>query len=448
MRILHVTAQKPDSTGSGVYLSQVVGACARLGHEQAVVCGVDAADVISTLPADVPAFAVRFNTEAVPFPVVGMSDVMPYESTLYRDMSPVMVEQFLGAFAQQLDAAVAALQPDVIVCNHLYLLTAFVRERFPETPVWGICHSTCLRQLRSHGLERERILRAIPQLDGILSLHDEQAAQIAELFGVAREGIRILGTGYDARVFNRGEGAEAGAASEAGAAGEGDEADAARSAGAAGESSAASELEQAGEAGVSFVPGSSSVPMRKLVYVGKIARAKGVPSLVRALERLPYGADELRLHLVGGSGSPDELAEVERLAAVSRYDVRLLGKVSTERLVAEYRDADVFVLPSFYEGLPLVTIEAMACGCRVVVSDLPGIQPWTRANVPDAPVWYVAPPAMEAVDRPVAAELPAFEERLAAALREAMESSAGPADVSAVSWDALAARLVGFVGER
>ena len=30
MRILHVTAQKPDSTGSGVYLSPVVGACKRL----------------------------------------------------------------------------------------------------------------------------------------------------------------------------------------------------------------------------------------------------------------------------------------------------------------------------------------------------------------------------------------------------------------------------------
>ena len=40
MRILHVSAQKPDSTGSGVYLTQVVAACARLGCEQAVVCGI------------------------------------------------------------------------------------------------------------------------------------------------------------------------------------------------------------------------------------------------------------------------------------------------------------------------------------------------------------------------------------------------------------------------
>ncbi|MGN1361614.1 MAG: glycosyltransferase family 4 protein [Eggerthellaceae bacterium] len=407
MRILHVTAQKPDSTGSGVYLSQVVGACRRLGHEQAVVCGVDAEDAITTLPQDVASFPVRFNTPELPFPVAGMSDVMPYQSTLYRTMTPRMVEQFRQAFARQLDAAVEKLQPQVIVCNHLYLLTALVRERFPQIPVWGICHSTCLRQLQSHDLERQRILRAIPALDGILALHDQQADQIAQVFSVPRERIRILGTGYDCHVFNQGEA-------------------------------------QGGEA-CGLEPAKPLAPQIKLVYVGKIAYAKGVISLVRALDQLPYAADQLRLHLVGGSGSAQELAEVERLAAASRYDVRLLGKVSTDQLVREYRQANVFVLPSFYEGLPLVTIEAMACGCKVVVTDLPGIRPWTQANVPNAPVTYVEPPSMEAVDRPAAKDLPAFESRLAAALQESIESTAGPADVSSVSWDALGKRLADFV---
>lgn len=411
MRILHVSAQKPDSTGSGIYLSQVVGACQRLGHEQAVVCGIDAADEITTLPDGVCAFPVRFNTPQLPFPVVGMSDVMPYESTLYRTMTPTMVDQFQAAFAQQLDRAVEQLRPHVIVCNHLYLLTSIVRDRFPDIPVWGICHSTCLRQLRSHDLERQRILNAIPRLDGICSLHDQQAAQIARMFHIPAERIRILGTGYDSRVFNRGEGQ---AAQNAGSSSDVDARD-------------------------------PFAPEIKLVYVGKIALAKGVASLVRALEQLPYAADQLRLHLIGGSGSAEELAEVERLAANSRYAVRLLGRVDTEQLVREYRQANVFVLPSFYEGLPLVTIEAMACGCKVVVTDLPGIRPWTQANVPNAPVTYVTPPAMESVDRPVASELAAYESRLAAALQQSIESAAGPADVSSVSWDALGRRLVEYV---
>ena len=40
MRILSISAQKPDSTGSGVYLTEVVKALAEEGHRQAVVCGV------------------------------------------------------------------------------------------------------------------------------------------------------------------------------------------------------------------------------------------------------------------------------------------------------------------------------------------------------------------------------------------------------------------------
>ena len=76
MRILHVTAQKPDSTGSGVYLAQTVAACARLGCEQAVVCGVDGSDD-TELPDGVAVFPVRFNTPELPFDVCGMSDEMP-----------------------------------------------------------------------------------------------------------------------------------------------------------------------------------------------------------------------------------------------------------------------------------------------------------------------------------------------------------------------------------
>ena len=45
--------------------------------------------------------------------------------------------------------------------------------------------------------------------------------------------------------------------------------------------------------------------------------------------------------------------------------------------------SDVFVLPSFYEGLPLVIIEALACGTYVICTDLPGIRNWIDQNLPD-----------------------------------------------------------------
>lgn len=77
MRILNISAQKPDSTGSGVYLAEMVRCELSAGHAAAVVAGVDASDE-PTLPEGAEPYFVRFNTEALPFNVCGMSDVMPY----------------------------------------------------------------------------------------------------------------------------------------------------------------------------------------------------------------------------------------------------------------------------------------------------------------------------------------------------------------------------------
>ena len=61
MRILSITAQKPDSTGSGVYLTEVVRELARQGHEQAVLAGVYREDVVR-LPEGVGFFPVLFRS--------------------------------------------------------------------------------------------------------------------------------------------------------------------------------------------------------------------------------------------------------------------------------------------------------------------------------------------------------------------------------------------------
>ena len=48
-----------------------------------------------------------------------------------------------------------------------------------------------------------------------------------------------------------------------------------------------------------------------------------------------------------------------------------MGRVSDEELVRLYNQADCFVFPSLYEGFGLPPLEAMACGCPVLVSDIP-----------------------------------------------------------------------------
>ena len=51
--------------------------------------------------------------------------------------------------------------------------------------------------------------------------------------------------------------------------------------------------------------------------------------------------------------------------------IHFLGRVSDEELVRLYNQAACFVFPSLYEGFGLPPLEAMACGCPVLVSDIP-----------------------------------------------------------------------------
>ena len=66
MRLLSITAQKPDSTGSGVYLTELVKGFQKLGHKQAVICGVLQEDKID-LPEGVACFPYYYKTEELPF---------------------------------------------------------------------------------------------------------------------------------------------------------------------------------------------------------------------------------------------------------------------------------------------------------------------------------------------------------------------------------------------
>ncbi|MDO5792497.1 MAG: glycosyltransferase family 4 protein, partial [Coriobacteriia bacterium] len=386
MRILCISAQKPDSTGSGVYLAETVASMVAAGHQVVVIAGIDNDDSPQLAPG-VEFLPVRFRTPELPFSVCGMSDVMPYEATRYRDMTPEMVQAFRSVFGQRIRQAVLDFRPDAIICHHLYLACSTACDvldelageyRLPDAngegcrvanskarpcPIWAVCHSTDLRQLRNHDLEKDRIVAAVRSLDGVMALHEAQKAEIAELFDLAADRIHVVGTGYNSQEFAPRGGLRA------------------------------------------------ACPLRVL-YVGKICRAKGVESLIRAMDLLPLDPHAVELRLVGGYSDQAQYDRIVKLAGSCRFPVEFGGRVSQDDLVLSYNESHVFALPSFFEGLPLVTVEALASGCRAVVTSLPGIRPWLDASLADAPVSFVELPRIQGVDVPVPEDLPAFEQRL------------------------------------
>ncbi len=389
MRILNVTAQKPNSTGSGIFLTELMKEFANGGHEQALVAGVYPQEE-TPVPEHVIFYPVYFEQGKLNFPIVGMSDEMPYPSTRYRDLTPDMEEAFKESFLMQLEKAVEELNPDLILCHHLYLLTAIVREHFPERKVCGFCHNTDLRQMQKTNLERNYIAGQIRRLDKIFALHAEQKRTIQDIYDVPKEKIQVIGMGYNNRIFKN--------------------------------------ESQRQEDGVT-----------RIIFAGKISVKKGVESLIRSLSYLDYEKDKIELLLAGGAGNEEEYRQIVELAKACPYPVKFLGKLPQVELAKVYNSCEIFALLSFSEGLPLTVIEALACGDRVVMTDLPGVREWLGAYASGADVRYVTLPLMRNVDEAVPASLPDFERRIAQRIREAVDAGeTKEVDVSGLSWSKIA----------
>jgi glycosyltransferase involved in cell wall biosynthesis len=116
-----------------------------------------------------------------------------------------------------------------------------------------------------------------------------------------------------------------------------------------------------------------------LLFVGRLVPKKGLRHLLDAmpavLERRPGAVLDL-----AGFGPEEQAlrAQAERLGIAT--SVRFLGAMPQHELPALYRSASLFVAPFIrdesgnQEGLPVVLMEAIGCGCPVIVGDVAGVQ--------------------------------------------------------------------------
>jgi len=108
----------------------------------------------------------------------------------------------------------------------------------------------------------------------------------------------------------------------------------------------------------------------------------GVETIARAFVKAAAEHPELRLALLGNGSQAGLLRRILAtggLNAASDYP-RLLypGQISYAELPRFYRSADLYISASHSDGTSISLLEAMACGCPVLVSDIPGNREWVQ----------------------------------------------------------------------
>lgn len=364
-KLLHIIAQRPEKTGSGIYLQAMIKEADKKNYEQAFVAAYNyGEEFILNQQNKIDCYPVFFHTEGLPFSIVGMSDNMPYESTKYSELTDEMLINWKKAFKRVITQAVSEFKPDVIISHHLWILTAYVKELFPEIKVCGICHGTDLRQLNLAPRFSDYVVNGCKKLDLVFTLNEYQKKKIIQEYGVKDDQINVIGSGYNSNIF---------------------------------------QIEEC----------KNDIKSIELVYAGKLNFSKGVLSLIKAVDMLKFYDKKISLTIAGAGNETHETEVIYKAAEKCRHEVIFTGAVSQEKLAKIFRKSDIFILPSFYEGLPLVIIEALASGLKVVTTDLPGVKQWIGKKINSSGViQYVKLPKLEKIDVPYKEEIPAFEIRL------------------------------------
>ena len=119
-------------------------------------------------------------------------------------------------------------------------------------------------------------------------------------------------------------------------------------------------------------------PLR-LVYVGRLLRTKGLFDLVEAMRLLKNVGRDVRLVLGGEGRDRAELIDATRRAGLEDR-MRFLGNVFAAEKFRLLLESDVFLLPSYTEGLPYALLEAMAAGCVPVTTPVAAIPDVIRSG--------------------------------------------------------------------
>lgn len=113
-------------------------------------------------------------------------------------------------------------------------------------------------------------------------------------------------------------------------------------------------------------------PAKRLLFVGRLAVVKGLPVLLRALHQVAAEHPDLRLTLIGDGPERAALEDEARALGLSGM-VDFVGYKGQGEVAQALRDADILVLPSFAEGLPVVLMEALAARVPVLTTRIAGV---------------------------------------------------------------------------
>jgi len=119
-----------------------------------------------------------------------------------------------------------------------------------------------------------------------------------------------------------------------------------------------------------YLPGDKTRGGNQILFMGDFSQSKGIHILLKAVPEVRKYQPGVQFNLCGGRR--EEIQDMVKKFDIEN-EVKIPGFVSGKEKVEFFKESDLFVLPSYGEGLPIAILEAMSSGLPIITTPVGGI---------------------------------------------------------------------------
>lgn len=330
MKVLIINHFPLRGSGSGIYVKDIAKGLVDRGHEVCLIFPENTTNIQKINNVKIhPVYFTRneiiegsleFN-----FPCM---DPHPRSSFLFHNMSKEEIQQYDDAFSKAIEEEIRQFKPDVIHSQHIWIISGILNRY--DVPYVITSHGAEFITYKRTDIFDHYGFDAVNGCQKIIAISKDNIKDINDKFPNAENKIDFIKNGYNSKEFY---------------------------------------IEELNKKEILEKLSIEKEYEKIVLFVGRISKLKGIDVLLNAAQE--YENEKTLTLIVGDGDFKEELNDLKE--KLNLKNVVFLGSKEHNELRELYNIADVLVLPSRKEALPLVALEAMACGTPAIVTNLYGM---------------------------------------------------------------------------
>ena len=338
MRIYQMLHFPLEGAGTGIYVDYLTRFLIRKGHEVKVLCTYH-----NTPSKSYPVEAVLFDNGSnerfdLDFDIPVFASHPLSKGDVFGDLTDAQRHTYIRIFKEKIEREVSLFNPDIIHVHHGWIIASILAGS--DFPYVITLHGTEYYAFEKFAEYRELALKGLHGAKSVIALTEKERDQAIRAYGIDPSKTVIVTSGTDTDTFKP------------------------------------TKVDKEGLLKRYFI----SERDRPVVFFGgRLTDQKGIDTLLKAA-KIYSRSDERPITIIAGDGALKK--QLEELARELKLEgVYFIGNQNHKQMVELFNIADVVALPSIFEPLGLIAIEALACGTPVIASNVGGFTKTVNSEI-------------------------------------------------------------------